>query len=103
MTHGLAAAAAGAQLPPVTEIERAWQQAVALTPDLANLTMMLKAIEHAAAPDLNRSLMQKTAVGPQISDTGLWSPASGSDTMCYRCPDRYKQHHTFWKPRGADA
>jgi len=53
MTHGLAAAAAGAQLPPATEIERAWQQAVALTPDLAILSMMLKAIEHAAAAHLN--------------------------------------------------
>jgi DNA-binding LacI/PurR family transcriptional regulator/anti-anti-sigma regulatory factor len=57
LTYGLAAAAAGAQLPPVTELERAWQQAVALTPDLANLTMMLKAIEQAAAPHLNADLV----------------------------------------------
>jgi anti-anti-sigma regulatory factor len=53
LTHGLAAAVAGTQLPPVSEIERAWQQAVALTPDLANLTLMLKAMEHSAAPHLN--------------------------------------------------
>jgi DNA-binding LacI/PurR family transcriptional regulator/anti-anti-sigma regulatory factor len=62
LTHGLAAAAAGAQLPSVTEIERAWQQAVALTPDLANLTMMLKAIEHAAAPHLNADLVVRARV-----------------------------------------
>jgi DNA-binding LacI/PurR family transcriptional regulator/anti-anti-sigma regulatory factor len=53
LTHGLAAAAAGTQLPSVMEIEQAWQQAVALTPDLANLAMMLKAIEHAAVAHLN--------------------------------------------------
>src|SRR6266540_4231533 len=43
LTRGLAAAVAGTQLPPMAELERAWQQAVALTPDLANLTMMLRA------------------------------------------------------------
>ncbi|HEU5100781.1 MAG TPA: substrate-binding domain-containing protein [Roseiflexaceae bacterium] len=53
LTYGLAAAAAGTRLPPLTEIEQAWRQVVALTPDLANLAMMLKAIEHAAAPHLN--------------------------------------------------
>jgi len=53
LARGLAAAAAGTRVPPAIDVERAWEQAVALTPDLANLAMMLKAIEHAAAPYLN--------------------------------------------------
>jgi DNA-binding LacI/PurR family transcriptional regulator/anti-anti-sigma regulatory factor len=62
LTDGLAAAAVGAQLPPATEIEQAWQQAVALTPDLATLSMMLKALQHAAASHLSADLMVRARV-----------------------------------------
>src|SRR6266508_2196072 len=71
LTRGLAAAVAGTQLPPMAELERAWQQAVALTPDLANPTMMLRAIEHSAAPHLNTDPVIRARVEAFLDSTRL--------------------------------